>query len=97
VLNEPLNFALLVLPVASLAGLASLLRSERDLNWRSVASAMINSGLFGTSIAMFGYNKWDIWLLLSLSILSGLGGNALVDFVIDLIKLWAKKYVNNGK
>ena len=76
--------------VSSLAGLAAYLRSNRELTVRGTISAMLNSGLLGLAIAFLWYNYFNdngnIWFMLGISLLAGLGGISVLDFVIQVAK-----------
>jgi uncharacterized membrane-anchored protein len=74
--------------VSSFAGLAALLRAGKEVNWISVASSVLNSGLFGLAIALLWYVKFqdNIYFLIGICILAGLGGATLVDFFIQAFK-----------
>ena len=70
-------------PICSLAGLAALLRENKPPTKLEVASAVLNSGLFGCAVAAllihyFGGVYWA--LILGVSVLAGLGGNVLIVF-----------------
>lgn len=82
--------------LSSFAGLAALLRSGAPLSWRLGVSAFLNSGLFGVAVAMlwcelYGDVKYP-WFVLSISILAGLGGTSLLDFVFQVIRESIKNY-----
>jgi len=82
--------------LSSFAGLAALLRSGIPLSWRLVTSAFLNSGLLGVAVAMiwtelYGDVKYP-WFMLGVSILAGLGGTSLVDFVFQLIREGLRAY-----
>lgn len=79
---------LAIFGISSLAGLAALLRSGRDLTLRSVASSLLNSGLLGTAIGMFWYHYYpaNIVFVFVVSILAGLGGMSLLDFLLMVIR-----------
>lgn len=84
----------IILPTTSLAGLANLLRSDKKLTYRSVASVVLNSGLFGCAVAaamLTKYGEEGALLIVAVSILSGLGGNALVDFCLEVIRSIIRK------
>lgn len=75
--------------LSSFAGLAALLRSGQKLSYRAVISAMLNSGLMGLVIFMTWYNLYgpeNMWFLMGVSILAGLGGNTAIDFILTLAK-----------
>lgn len=88
--DPPTVFAV-TFSVSSIAGLAQLLRSGKELNRRAVSAAMLNSGIFGLVIAMVWWEKYavepaGIWFLMGISAAAGLGGITLLDFAIELIK-----------
>lgn len=83
-----------ILPSASFAGLAELLRSKQELTWRSVASATLNSGLFGLAIGAIMLQKFGTEhfnLIWGIATLAGLGGSALIDFAVELLRAWMKR------
>lgn len=86
----PFQVFLASFSIASLGGLAALLRSERELTWRSTISAILYSGVMGVIIALLWYNYFDgkgnLYFLLAVSGLAGIGGTTAVDFVIQVIK-----------
>lgn len=70
--------------LSSFAGLASLLRSGAKLTVGTVFSAALNSGLLGLGIALLWYTKYqdNIYFLIGVCVLAGLGGTSMLDFVI---------------
>jgi uncharacterized membrane-anchored protein len=70
--------------VAAAAGFASLLRTAVKLTWISVFSALLNSGLVGLSISLLWYHKFhdNLYFLVGLCIIAGLGGATTVDFLL---------------
>lgn len=76
--------------ISSLGGLAALLRSHKDLSLRAVCAAMLYSGMMGIIIALLWYNvfsdKSNLYFLLGVSGLAGIGGTTVVDFIIQTIK-----------
>lgn len=74
--------------VASFAGLAALLRAGKQVNAVSVISALLNSGFLGLAIALLWYTKFqdNIYFLIGICVLAGLGGATLVDFAVEAIK-----------
>lgn len=73
--------------IASFAGLASLLRSKKQLTGRLLVSAFLYSGLFGLVIGLLWYNYFggqdNLYFLIGVSGLAGLGGTSLLDFVVQ--------------
>ena len=83
---EPLKLFGGIFIASSLAGLAALLRSRQPLHWRAVMSALLNSGFIGTIIALVWYaqyNNTNIYFLIGVSVLAGLGGAATIDFAFQ--------------
>jgi hypothetical protein len=78
-----------VFPTSSLAGLANLVRSNRPLTPRLVIAALLNAGLFGVAIGAVLRHKYGAdydLMTLGIAILAGLGGNALLDFTVEMFK-----------
>ena len=74
---------------ASLAGLAALLRSHQLLTTRRIVSALLNSGFIGTIIALgwyANYKETNLYFLIAVSVLAGLGGATTLDFVTQYIQ-----------
>lgn len=75
--------AIAIIPIASLAGLAASMRAGHPLTKIEIVSAMLNSGLFGFVVFCLGAHYWgtdSLFLLVGVSVLSGLGGNSAIDF-----------------
>lgn len=72
-----------VFAINSLAGLAALLRSRQRPTLVQVISAMLYSGLIGLAIFMvlLGRMPEEIVLNIGVSVLAGLGGASLLDFL----------------
>lgn len=87
---EPIRIFISAFGIASLGGLAALLRSKKELTLRSVSSAILSSGIVGLIIALTWYNYFNkegnIYFLLGVSALAGIGGMTVTDFVIQLLK-----------
>jgi hypothetical protein len=80
-----------IVPCSSLAGLAALLRSDQPIDGRRIFSAVTNSGLFGLAIGSgmiwkYGIESWP--LILSVSVLAGLGGNSALDVVLSSLRAY---------
>lgn len=82
---SPLNVLISAFGVSSFAGLAALLRAGKKVNVGAVVSAMLNSGMMGLAIASLWYTKFqdNIYFLIGICILAGLGGATLVEFAIQ--------------
>ncbi len=74
--------------VAALAGVAALLRSGVGLTWGLVVSSALNSGLLGLAVSLLWYMKLhdDVYFLVGLCVLAGLGGNVTLDFALALLR-----------
>lgn len=88
---EPISVFLAAFGTSSFAGLAALLRSGKQLSKMAIASAMLNAGLLGLVIAMVWWHQFsgseeNIYWLIGLCILSGLGGMTVIDFALQLLK-----------
>lgn len=74
--------------IASLAGIAHLLRSGQELTVRTVVAAGLYSGAMGTVIGLLWYNYFissNIYFLIGVSGLAGLGGVSLIDVITQII------------
>jgi hypothetical protein len=74
--------------VSALAGVAALLRSGAELTWLKVVSAVLNSGLIGLGVALLWYTQYqeNLYFLLGVCVLIGLGGTPMVEFVLAMFK-----------
>jgi hypothetical protein len=85
----PLQVFMACFGLASLGGLTALLRSGRPLTVRTLTAAVLYSGLMGVIIGLVWYNYFDgqnnVFFLMGVSGLAGLGGTTLLDFVVQLI------------
>lgn len=81
--------------LASCAGLASLLRSERPLSPLKVASAMLNSGLLGLGLSLLWYERFrdNIYALVGATVLAGMGGAPFVELVLGLLRNTLMKFL----
>ena len=80
---------LMLFPVTSLCGLASLVRSGEPLSKRAIWSVILNSGLFGMGVAaclIHQFGSESLMLIFGVSVLSGLGGNAAIEFFLETAK-----------
>lgn len=74
--------------LASFAGGAALLRSGAPLNWKSVLSSTLNSGLIGLAIALLYITQFgdNVYFLIGSACLAGMGGSTAIDFILTAIK-----------
>jgi hypothetical protein len=75
--------------ISGLAGLAALLRTDRVLDWRKVSGAILNSGLLGVAMGLMWYKVFypdNLWLLIGLTLLAGLGGMGVFGFFLELVR-----------
>lgn len=84
----PITVFLSSFGVAATAGLAALLRSNKKLTFVSVFSSLLNSGLLGLGISLLWYTKFrdNIYFLVGVCVLAGLGGMTTVDMVLAQIR-----------
>jgi len=98
---SPTGVFLSAFAVSALAGLAALLRSTNKLTVLAVISAILNSGLMGLGISLLWYTKFqdNIYFLIGICVLAGLGGMTTVDFVLTAIRKggFSIKVGNDGK
>ncbi len=85
---DPLTLFLAAFFISAMAGVAALLRSSKELTWRAICSAALNSGALGTAMALvlFAWFKDNTWFLLGLCMLAGLGGMTLVGFILKVLE-----------
>jgi len=85
----PLQVLLSCFSISSLGGLAALLRSGKPLTWRAVGTAVLYSGITGLVIGLTWYNYFsgqdNLYFLIGVSGLAGLGGTTLLDFAVQVI------------
>ncbi len=74
--------------VSAFAGVAALLRSGVSLTRLRVLSAVLNSGLVGLAISLMWYAhmKDNVYFLVGVSAVAGLGGMTTVDFVAAALR-----------
>ena len=74
--------------VSALAGLAALLRTKEKIGVHNVLAALFNSGFLGLGISLLWYNQYrdNIYFLVGICVVAGLGGMATVEFVLMAIK-----------
>lgn len=86
--HDPWVIGLLAFFGSSFAGLATQLRSGSKLTVRAVMAAMLNSGFIGTIIALMGFKLFsdNLPYLIGLSLLAGIGGATMLDFLLMVVK-----------
>lgn len=73
--------------LSALAGVAALLRSRSRITPKSVATSSLNSGLMGLGVSLVWYQKSeDVYFLIGLCVLVGLGGQPTFDFVLAVAR-----------
>lgn len=90
---EPMKVFASIFLLAAIGGVAALLRGKARLTARLVISACLNSGLIGLVIALIWYSQYkdtNLWFLIGISVLAGLGGNT----TIGLGMLYLRKKFN---
>lgn len=101
----PLHIFLSAFAISSIGGLAALLRSKKQISARTIFSALLYSGMTGLIIALMWYEFFDgqgnIYFLLGVSGLAGIGGATIIDFIVQLFKtgkIWTLvKIITAGK
>lgn len=87
---DPLRVFAASAGLSSFAGLAELLRSGRAVTWKSAASAAFNSAMLGLAISLVWYHYFldqnNIYFLVGVCVLAGLGGATMVDFFLTLFR-----------
>ena len=91
--SDPWIVGMLAFFGASFAGLATQLRNGKTLTFRSILAATMNSGIIGMVIFLIGYQESidNLPLLVGTSILSGIGGSTMLDFIIGIKKMWRNR------
>ena len=78
--NSPeITFFGFVWVLSSIAGLAAMLRTGREITARLVVMSLLNSGMFGLGMSLWLYDKLDHCQLGAVAIFSGLGGMTLIE------------------
>lgn len=74
--------------MSAFAGLAALLRSDKEITWTRVASATLNSGMLGLGMSLIWYTKYidNLYTLIGLCVLFGLGGPITVDAATAVVR-----------
>lgn len=74
---------------AAFAGLATLLRFAHKLTKLKIISTMLNAGFLGLAISLLWFRQFqeseNIYGLIGICVLSGMGGSTLTDAVISLL------------
>lgn len=94
--TDPVRLVSYTFAASSLAGLAALLRSGQEITPRQLAAATLSAGLLGAGIMLVWWDWMDgryPWFMLGVSLLAGLGGVNMLEFVIQLVQSAARAYV----
>ena len=91
--NEEIIYSLSTLAAsfgcAAFAGLATLLRFAKKLTKLKIVSTMLNSGFLGLAISLMWFREFEknenIYGLIGICVLSGMGGSTLTDALISLL------------
>lgn len=70
--------------LSSVAGLAYLLRSGQVISWRTTLAALLWNGLAGLAMSSVGFHflgEKNMYLLVGMSILAGIGSVSILDFL----------------
>lgn len=98
---SPLEVFIACFGISSLAGLAELLRSGRPLTLRELASSLLYSGVFGLVIGLLWYNYFgghnNLYFLIGVSGLAGLGGISLLDFIVQGVSKGFNIRITSGR
>lgn len=85
--------SLIMFCMASMTGLAQILKSQKKITARSVIAGMLYNGLFGIALGALWtakYPKEPIWLPLGISVMIGLS-SGIVN-IETIIKTFAKLF-----
>lgn len=76
--------------LGSLAGLAHLLRSGKPISVRNILSTILNSAISSLVIALIWFSYFrandNIYFLVGISALAGLGGTSVADLLVTIFK-----------
>jgi hypothetical protein len=74
--------------LSACASLAALLRSGKPLHRLSVTISVLNSGFLGLGFSLLWYTSFqeNIYALLGVCVLSGLGGMTTVEFAMKVFR-----------
>jgi hypothetical protein len=85
---DPIKVFISCFAISSFAGLAALLRTGKKITTTLVISAVLNSGLIGLCVGLLWYTKFqdNIYFLVGVCTLAGLGGATTIDFALSMFK-----------
>lgn len=95
---HPLLVAAAIFPLGALAGLAMLVRSEREITPRELIAATLTSALFSACVFLIGHAKLGgeaMSYLVGVSILAGFGTNTLLGAAIKSLESVVKKFAGS--
>ena len=75
--------------VASMGGIAAVLRSGHPLTTRLVLATILNSGLVGLTIGLLLWNRYggqDPYFIFGVSALAGLGGASTIEAMLQFAR-----------
>lgn len=85
---DPISVFLSCFSIASLGGIANLLRGQKPLQMRVILATLIYSGLTGLVIGLVWFNHYrdtNVYFLIGISGLAGLGGTTLLDVLVQIM------------
>lgn len=85
---NPYGVFLAAFVMSGVAGVAALLRVGTKLTVMLVAAAVLNSGFLGLGVCLLWYTQYEsnVYGLVGLALLVGLGGNTTVELVVKTIQ-----------
>lgn len=98
--NDALGVLASCFAVASLSGLAVLLRSDRVLTARTLLSAVLYNGLAGLIIGLLWFNYFggtNPYFVVGVSGLAGMGTVSLVDVSLHVLQALQSAIKPSGK
>lgn len=85
---DPLHVLISCFSLSSLSSIAALLRSNKEVTFRQIAATSLYSGFLGLAIGLVWFNYFsptNIFFLIGVSVLAGLGGTSLLDLVLAML------------
>lgn len=87
---SPLGVFAAAFLLSGFAGLAALLRLGRAVTWWAALTYFLNCGLLGLGLGLLWYAQFrdNVYALVGLCVLAGLGGMATLEVVVGKIRKW---------